>query len=162
MTDGGVNATGCVAGIPGVDGRIAAPGIGGVSFGKDGRAGVPAGAREPITNAVAGVARGGRTSSGGVTGRGAGGAGVAARGAAGGGTGVEARGVRRGVGVSNGSGAAAASDSSTARCVTSHPPGAAATATGASVPIGITAPQTEQRARTPPAGTLAGSTRNTD
>jgi hypothetical protein len=71
-----------------------------------------------------------------------------------------------GVGARGGgaSGAASASDSIIARSAASQPPraGIAATVaadTGASMPIRITAPQTEQRARTPPGGTFEGSTR---
>ena len=73
-------------------------------------------------------------------------------------------GARGGTGVGAGelggakdSGAASASDSITAR---SPPhPVAAAVGAGAAIPTRITAPQTEQRARTPPGGTLEGSTR---
>lgn len=90
---------------------------------------------------------------------------------------------RRGGGGSNASGAASASDSMTARSLAAHADSAAVTGATAdaasgigiaaepragvgpgapSMPTRITAPQTEQRARTPPGGTLAGSTRNTD
>lgn len=121
--DGGIARGGIAGGIarPGSVGRgtgaeaavgaletglIAAPGIGGVSFGNEGRGGdvLPVGAREPSTKAVAGVALGTRGRStgaaaaggvaigdatagiGGVIGRGVGGVvgGVIGRGAAGG------------------------------------------------------------------------------
>ncbi len=87
----------------------------------------------------------------GVTGR----AGVAGR------AGVTDRGVRRTAG-SKVTGAASASDSISARSVLSHDASPAPTPTGCSCPTWMTAPHTEQRARTPPTGTFAGSTRNTD
>lgn len=116
----------------------------------------------------------------GIEGRGI--AGVGARG-----TSIE----RRGGGGAKASGAASASDSITARSLAAHadsaaviggPPGGAAGETAGetagtgtaiepragvgpeapSMPTRITAPQTEQRARTPPGGIFAGSTRNTD
>ena len=129
--DGGIARGGIAGGIarPGSVGRgtgaeaavgalgtglIAAPGIGGVSFGNEGRGGevLPVGAREPSTNAVAGVALGTRGRStgaaaaggvaigeatagiGGVIGRGAAGGIEAANGARGG---VTARGGMAGV-----------------------------------------------------------------
>jgi hypothetical protein len=64
-------------------------------------------------------------------------------------------------GGSNASGAASASDSRTAREAASQLEWLVA-ATASSMPTRITAPQTEQRARTPPGGTFAGSTRKTD
>ena len=184
-------------------GRIAAPGIGGVSLGNDGRgAGVPAGARDPMTNAVAGVARigglsGGAEGGGGVIGRtgggvigrtgggvigrtgggvtgragsgvtsrtgggvtGRAGGGVTARGA---GTGDVYRGVRWSAGTGIGSGAASASDSSMARSASFQVSTAADPRTAGSSATWITAPQTEQRARIPAGGTLAGSTRKID
>ena len=72
---------------------------------------------------------------------------------------------------SNASGAASASDSITARSFAARadpmegtaPEARAGVGTAApSIPTRITAPQTEQRARTPPGGTFIGSTRNTD
>ena len=83
----------------------------------------------------------------------------------GGDTGVAA-GVRSRAGRSKFSGAAAASDS----CIARRDAGGAAPARSdarcapdsAVIPTWMTAPQTEHRARTPPSGTLAGSTRNTD
>ncbi len=78
---------------------------------------------------------------------------------------------RLGGGGSNASGAASASDSLTARSFAAQADPGAATAAEAragvgtelpSMPTRITAPHTEQRARTPPGGTFEGSTRNTD
>lgn len=74
-------------------------------------------------------------------------------------------------GESNASGAASASDSITARSFAARADPMAGTAAEAragvgtaapAIPTRITAPQTEQRARTPPGGTFDGSTRNTD
>lgn len=108
----------------------------------------------------------------GVTGRAA--AGVAARTGVGmsrAGCGV-GTGVRSRAGASDGgsklNGAAAASDSIIARRAAASeaglatPPGSVAPTGCGAIPMCITAPQTEQRARTPSAGTFAGSTRNTD
>lgn len=78
---------------------------------------------------------------------------------------------RLGGGGSNASGAASASDSLTARSFASQADPRVGTAAEAragvrtelpSMPTRITAPHTEQRARTPPGGTFEGSTRNTD
>lgn len=78
---------------------------------------------------------------------------------------------RLGGGGSNASGAASASDSLTARSFAAQADPSAGTAAEAragvgtelpSMPTRITAPHTEQRARTPPGGTFEGSTRNTD
>lgn len=78
---------------------------------------------------------------------------------------------RLGEGGSNASGAASASDSMTARSFAAQAVAsdgmAAETRAGVgaeplSIPTRITAPHTEQRARTPPGGTFDGSTRNTD
>jgi hypothetical protein len=72
-------------------------------------------------------------------------------------------------GVAYDPGPAAATDSCTARSAPPHggvatgPDPCPAIADGTPVPsTWKTAPQTEQRARTPPAGTFVGSTRNTD
>lgn len=196
VADRVVAAAGLAAELAG--GRIAAPGIGGVSLGNDGRgAGVPVEGRPLRTKFVAGVcfaSRGATGASGGEAIAAAGGVaiadaelgivcrtggwndtgvGFAGRGGLGGatGAGVIDRGVRRGGASSNESGAASASDSSIARSVLSQlsvgePPAPAPTVarrcTGSSWLTRMTAPHTEQRARTPPDGTLAGSTRNTD
>ena len=169
---------------------MAAPGIGGVSLGNDGRwIGTESDGRVLRTNAVAGVSDGERAGVGGALGGALGGSaavapvwrigawnprGVGRAGRTGSegatGAGVTLRGVRRITGA-NDSGAASASDSMIARsvsCQTSDLSLCAAAVMvprrciGASVDTRITAPHTEHRARTPPGGTFAGSTRKTD
>jgi type IV secretion system protein TrbL len=127
----------------------------------------------PRGEAGVGVAAGAGGGAAGGAGGGTAAGGIAAAGIAGAGDGVAVRtGVgmagTRGIGIAgvtrpdmNDSGAAAASDSRTARSVTSQP-GDIAGADVAAMPTRITAPQTEQRARTPPGGTFAGSTRKTE
>lgn len=209
---GGVEPTGGVGGAPSgardcvvrgaggaSDGRIAAPGIGGVSeartTGRDGTAGVAGGAgggtgadggvgataRGRGGSVIAGISRDARATTPGVNegvgfcltegadakgvaygmeerpegGVGAGAArggigGVGDRGA----VGVAVVGRRAGIG------AASASDSIAARSPASH--AGVAFETVAVIPIRITAPQTEHRARIPTGGIFVGSTRNTE
>ena len=161
-----------MAATPGVDGRVGAAATTGV----DGRAGVGG------VSGTAGVSPVGRlalaTTPGVKTGVGflrcGGGVngvakGIDVRGIAG--VGTRAVSSERLGGSSNASGAASASDSITARSFAAQvepTEGTAAEAragvgvTAPSIPTRITAPQTEQRARTPPGGTFEGSTRNID
>lgn len=142
---------------------------GDVNGSRYGTAGIESDGRGAAGGAGGAGAAGGLT---GVTGRAA--AGVAARTGVGmsrAGCGV-GTGVRSRAGASDGgsklSGAAAASDSIIARRAAASeaglatPPGSVAPTGCGAIPMCITAPQTEQRARTPSAGTFAGSTRNTD
>lgn len=185
---GGAAGGAAGGGTGGVTGR-AATGVGGrigaaATTGVDGRAGTGVDGRAGTGGAsvIAGVSPVGRlalaTTPGVKTGVGFLRCGGGEKGVA---KGIEGRGVagvgifavsneRRGGG-SNASGAASASDSMTARSLAAQPEPTEGTAAEAragvgvaapSIPTRITAPHTEQRARTPPGGTFEGSTRNTD
>ncbi len=144
----------------GVGGRFCGAGVlNGVGYGIDGRAGGVGWADEAAGGGAAGAAGGasGAAAAGTAGGTGVKEAGVADLGAGAGIARLGRAGVTRPL--RKLSGAAAASDSRTARVVASQaPPPTCAT----SIPTRMTAPQTEQRARTPPVGTLPGSTLKTE